>query len=341
MLRHSIKAICLAGGLCLQASAGQVSNAEIADDPHLPIVPRTEAEAARIAKVLRPPTDFSAPEAFEDRPAGAATRFGYLNTHAFSSASANMPFERELDFKVGNGLFKKLWVSSPASTKASDGLGPLYNARSCQRCHLKDGRGHTPNGPEDNAVSLLLKIGLPGGEPGPIPGSHAVQPHPVYGGQLQDFSTAGVPAEHRLGVIWEEFEVQLSGGDVAVLRRPTWQANLIDGSTLSADTMLSPRIAPQMIGLGLLEAIPAADILANADPEDADGDGISGRPSIVWSREFDRPMLGRFGLKARKPTLRSQSAGAFSGDMGLSTTLFPEDWGDCTAAQNRCRGAPH
>jgi CxxC motif-containing protein (DUF1111 family) len=105
--------------------------------------------------------------------------------------------------------------------------------------------------------------------------------------------------------------------------------------------MLSPRVAPQMIGLGLLEAIPAADILALADPEDADGDGISGRPNIVWSVEYGTAMLGRFGLKAGAPTIRHQSAGAFAGDIGISTPLFAAPWGDCTGSQTDCRSAMH
>jgi CxxC motif-containing protein (DUF1111 family) len=96
-----------------------------------------------------------------------------------------------------------------------------------------------------------------------------------------------------------------------------------------------------MIGLGLLEAIPAADILAQTDPDDLDGDGISGRANMVWSVQFDRPMLGRFGLKAGMPTVREQSAAAFSGDIGISTPLFPNAWGDCTEAQDHCRNAHH
>ncbi|MEM6677174.1 MAG: di-heme oxidoredictase family protein [Pseudomonadota bacterium] len=312
-------------------------------DPHLPVVPRTAAEAERIARVIAPTTTFEAPETYEERPAGAATRFGYLNTHAFSQSSANMPFERELDFKVGNGLFKKLWVSAPASTQASDGLGPLYNARSCQRCHLKDGRGHPPEGPDDNAVSLLLRISVPYDAPADprIPGTLPDAPHPVYGGQLQDFSVAGVPAEFRLGVDWEEIEVPLSGGETASLRRPLWRTKNLAYGPLGEDARLSPRVAPQMIGLGLLEAIPAADILALADPEDADGDGISGRASIVWSEEYGEPMLGRFGLKGGQPTMRSQSASAFAGDIGISTSLHRDGWGDCTADQPACRNAPH
>jgi CxxC motif-containing protein (DUF1111 family) len=105
--------------------------------------------------------------------------------------------------------------------------------------------------------------------------------------------------------------------------------------------MLSPRIAPPMIGLGLLEAIPAEDILARADPEDRDNDGISGRAQIVWSFEHDRPMLGRFGWKAGAPTLREQSASAFAGDIGISSLIFDAPFGDCTKSQPACRAAPH
>ena len=93
----------------------------------------------------------------ERLPGGSATYKKTINRNAFSHSSANMSFEKELDFKVGNGFFKRLWVSAPASTQSADGLGPLYNARSCQRCHLKDGRGHPPNGANDNAVSMFLR----------------------------------------------------------------------------------------------------------------------------------------------------------------------------------------
>jgi CxxC motif-containing protein (DUF1111 family) len=126
-----------------------------------------------------------------------------------------------------------------------------------------------------------------------------------------------------------------------MLRRPEIRLAELGYGPLHPDAMLSARVAPQMIGLGLLEAIPTADILALADPDDADGDGISGRPSIVWSVEFGQPMLGRFGHKAGQPTIRQQSAGAFAGDIGIATPLFPDPWGDCTAAQPACRGARH
>ncbi len=311
------------------------------DDRHLSPLPRTAEETARIAAVTAPATDFDAPERFEELPGGAATVRARANRDAFSQPSANMDFERELDFKVGNGLFRKIWVTAPSSTLASDGLGPLFNARSCQRCHIKDGRGHPPEGPEDGAVSMFLRLSVPGGDTHGIPGYHATRAHPIYGGQLQDFAVPGVAAEYRLAIAYGTVTVALRGGETVILRDPVHTAADPGYGPFGPQAMFSPRVAPQMIGLGLLEAVPAADILAWADPEDADGDGISGRPNIVWSREFGEPMLGRFGLKAGMATVREQSAAAFAGDIGISNPLYPGLWGDCTEAQPGCRAAPH
>lgn len=343
-MRAAVLSVML-GMAALQGAAGPL------DDPHLAVIPRTAAESARIAAITAPATEFTAAEPFESRPGGAATVRARGNADAFSQPSGNIAFGPELTFKLGNALFRKLWVSSPSSTQASDGLGPLYNARACQSCHVKDGRGHAPDGPDDDALSLVvaLSVAVPGDAAmtdietylaaldGPTP---RTRPHPVYGGQVQDQSVAGQGAEARVTVTWSEETVALSGGETATLRRPVWA---LDTPALGpfGPVLSSPRIAPQMIGLGLLEAIPAADILSRQDPLDADADGISGRASIVWSQEFARPMLGRFGWKAGAPTVREQSARAFAGDMGLSTPLFPAPWGDCTAAQPACRTAPH
>ena len=316
--------------------------AQALSDVHLNVIPRTDAERARIAAVLAPPTDFTRAQPFEENSAGAATVRVVPDSNAFSLPSGNISFADELTFKVGNGMFRKLWVSSPSSTLASDGLGPLYNARSCQRCHIKDGRGHPPGGPQDNAISMLLRVSIPGG-PGiaEIEDYIATLPEPTYGSQLQDFSVAGHAAEYSLGIEYEEFEVALAGGETASLRRPTYTADNLDYGDLHPNVMLSPRIAPQMIGLGLLEAIPVEDILAKADPDDVDSNGISGRPNIVWSVEYNQPMLGRFGLKAGEPTVKQQSAGAFAGDIGISTPLFTAAHGECTPAQVNCLKAPH
>ena len=317
-------------------------------DPHLDVVPRTEAEAERIAAVTALATDFSVAQRFEERPAGAATVRVLPDANAFSQPSGNITFEDELEFRLGNGLFRKLWVSSPSSTLASDGLGPLFNARSCQRCHIKDGRGHPPENAEDNPVSMFLRVSImdPDGVPddariAEIADYIATLPDPTYGEQLQDFAVQGHASEYALGITYEEEIVTLADGTEVSLRHPTYSADNLGYGPLAEGAMLSPRVAPQMIGLGLLEAIPAVDILANADPDDLDNDGVSGRPNIVWSVEFDQPMLGRFGLKAGNPTIMQQSAGAFAGDIGISNPLFPAGSGECTANQTICQDAIH
>ncbi len=314
------------------------------DGQPLRVIPRTPAETARIAGVLAPPRDFSAAETFEAKPGGAATVRVRPMADAFSQFSGNMPFDRQMNFNLGNALFTKTWVPAPSSTLASDGLGPLFNARGCQDCHLKDGRGHVPAGPEESAVSMFLRLSVPakseaGSSPAEIKGWLATQDEPTYGGQFQDFASTGVAAEGRMVIDYTEAPVTLGDGTVVSLRAPKYSVADLAYGPMAADVMLSPRVAPQMIGLGLLEAIPEADILARVDEDDADGDGISGRASIVPGGPDGKPMLGRFGFKGGKATIRDQSAGAFAGDMGLATSLHPDPWGDCTKVEDACRMA--
>lgn len=236
-------------------------------------------------------------------------------------------------------------MTAPSSTQSADGLGPLYNARSCQRCHLKDGRGHPPAGPDDSAVSMFLRLSVPAAteEEGQLlaTGQERVVPEPTYGAQLQDLAIAGHEAEGRMVITYEEIPVALEGGKTVHLRKPTYQVADLGYGPMQPDVMLSPRVAPPMIGLGLLEAIAEDDLLAHADPDDRDGDGISGRPNRVWSLEHDRPMLGRFGWKAGAPTLLQQSSSALAGDIGVSNPLAPLAWGECTEAEEACRAAPN
>ena len=300
----------------------------------------------RKAEVVKPATDFTKAEAYEAMPGGGATSRKAMNADAFSHSSANLPFARELDFKVGNGFFRRLWVSAPASTRSADGLGPLFNARSCQRCHLKDGRGHPPNAnwPDDSAVSMFLRLSIP-----PETDAQrkllaelrvAVTPEPTYGTQLQDFAVQGVDPEGRMHITYTEEAVSLGDGTTVNLRHPTYKVTDLAYGPLHPRVMVSPRVTSQMIGLGLLEMIDAADIVAGADPEDRDGDGVSGRAQRVWDIEAGAPALGRFGWKAGNPSIRQQSGHAFAGDIGISNPVARNHWGDCTPAQTACRAAP-
>jgi len=303
----------------------------------------TPADLKRVLAVTAPTGDFARPENFEQLPGGAATVRKRVNQDIFSFSSANLGFADEERFKLGNALFRKLWVSSPASTEASDGLGPLFNARGCQNCHLKDGRGHVPAEGED-AVSMFLRLSVPArseAEKAALADLSAkVISEPTYGGQLQNFAVQGLAAEGRMVVSYTDEPVTLGDGTVVTLRRPAYDVADLGYGSMAADVMLSPRVAPQMIGLGLIEQVPAEDILARADPDDADGDGISGRPNRAVDPVTGAVELGRFGWKAGAATVRAQSADAFAGDIGIATPLVMQPHGDCTAAQAACLAAP-
>jgi CxxC motif-containing protein (DUF1111 family) len=298
------------------------------------------SDRARVVSVTALTSDFSVAEPFEAMPGGAATTLATADRDAFSQFSANLSFEDEESFKLGNALFRKLWVASPSSTQASDGLGPLFNARSCQSCHLKDGRGHPPFGPGDDAVSMFLRLSVPprNDEQQAALDNHdlSVIPEPTYGTQLQNFAVPGVASEGRMSITYTGAEVMLADGTIVTLRAPEYSIENPAYGPLADDVMLSPRIAPQMIGLGLLEAVHEADILARADPEDADGDGVSGRPNRVRDPVTGEVALGRFGWKAGAPSVMAQSAGAFAGDIGIATPLVNTPYGDCTDAQAAC-----
>lgn len=316
-----------------------------APDPHLTAVPLSAEEAARAAAALEIPGDFAKVQPFETLSGGAASWLGVADENAFTHPSANMPADRRLDFELGKALFDKLWVAAPASTRASDGLGPLYNARACRDCHLRAGRGRLPGAKGERLPGLVLRLSLPGPAASEdaaamIEGYLAGLPDPAYGRQLQDLAAPGQRAEGRIALGYTETQVVLADGTTVSLRAPSYAVGDPAQGPPARDLRLSARLAPPMIGLGLLEAIPSADILAGADPDDRDGDGISGRANVVPSLEYGVPMLGRFGLKAGVATVREQVARALSADMGLSSPLLPDAWGDCTQAQSDCRAAP-
>ena len=133
---------------------------------------------------------------------GTTTNRKRFDRGAFSQPASNFSLEERSSFVIGNGLFRKLWVTAPVSTKSSDGLGLVFNARACQRCHLKDGRGHTPENARDSAVSMFLRLSIPAENETQRhsieDGNLAVIPEPTYGGQLQDLAISGFLAEGRM-----------------------------------------------------------------------------------------------------------------------------------------------
>ncbi len=270
---------------------------------------------------------------------GGMTSVFQSDRNAFSRPAANLSPLRQLDFKVGNSFFKAPWVMAPSSTTARDGLGPLVNTNACQNCHLKDGRGHVPafndkrDAMTDQAVSLFLRLSRPAiseadqqqqAKFGPLP-------DPVYGGQLQNMAMPGITPEGEMKLTYSQKTITYPDGSQTDLRVPHYDLINPAYGKPAEGLQISPRIAPHMAGLGLLELIPEEAILANADPEDSDQNGISGKANRVWDRQKQATTLGRFGWKAAEPTLKQQNSGAFAGDMGLTTSLHTDT--DCTQQQ--------
>ena len=273
---------------------------------------------------------------------GATTVFGPRDRHALTRPAANLSHADRLRFHRGQAVFERPWVAATANgvDAADDGLGPLFNADACSACHPRNGRG--PSLPADGGgldrPGMVLQLHLVEGSswgPGAWAGD------PAYGRQVQDRAVGNVPAEATIVVAWETQSVTMADGTVVTLRAPRLSAGDLAYGAFAAGTVPSPRQAPALIGLGLLEAVPAAAILDWADPDDEDGDGISGRPNWVTDPQGMGPQLGRFGWKAGVATLAEQVAIAFRDDLGLSTPLRPDPAGDCTARQRHCRQAPH
>ena len=265
------------------------------------------------------------------RSGGDTTTFT-VGRMAFGQAAENLVRERRDRFFDGNSLFNRNWVTPPASTDFIDGLGPTFNARSCSGCHFKDGRGRPPFSEEEPMTSMLIRLSIEGTDEHGGP-----SPEPTYGGQLNPFGILGVPGEGDPRVVTTLLAGEFDDGSAYELSVPSYELRDLQFGELIEGTLLSPRTAPQMIGLGLLQAIDEADILARADADDSDDDGISGRPNHVWDAKLESLALGRFGWKANQPSLEQQDAGAFLGDMGITSTLFGGQ--NCTDAQPDCLAA--
>ncbi len=276
-------------------------------------------------------------------PGGDSTSALVNGTDVYSQASGGLTSSQKSDFQIGNGFFRKRWVPAPASTQASDGLGPLFNATSCQSCHIKDGRGNPPlteqnNSPNNTGFVVRLSdesnVEVLHQQAAKLVKRNAGDPN--YGSQLQDQSTSNVKHEGFILVTYNERDVPLADGGRVTLQQPSYKVVDLGFGPLFKRVRLLPRVAPPMIGLGLLEAIDEDAILALSDPEDSDSDGISGKPNWGLSLLDRQPYIGRFGWKANAPTITDQVASAFAADLGLSTPLLRVPHGDCTSSQSNC-----
>jgi len=251
--------------------------------------------------------------------AGGDTTIQNRTSNAYSFPAPNLS-EEELDRHLdGDVAFEATFVTPPAPVNG--GLGPRFNSSACIRCHIRDGRGPAAVDAGAFGSPLLVRVSLPAGESA-VPGGPV--PVPGFGLQIQDQAIWGEVPEAKIRLDWIEETGAYADGTPYALRRPLLEIEPAEGIELPGDLLLSPRIAPPVFGLGLLEAVPEELLLALADPDDVDGDGISGRPNFAWDVTRGAPRLGRFGWKSNTPTLLQQSAGAYADDMGVSSPLFPE-----------------
>lgn len=273
------------------------------------------------------------PDADEVFSGGAATVFDE-SENAFGHAAPNVSDAGQLIFTTGNSIFRSNWVTAPASVDALDGLGPLFNSKSCSGCHILDGRGKPPLFEGEPLSSMLIRLSVPGttehGEP---------KAEPNYGGQLSNSAILGVPAEGDVKITYDYINSTFDDGKAYQLRKPKYEFVNLGYGAMSANVMYSPRVAPQMQGLGLLEVVPEDQIVAMADPDDANRDGISGRPNRVWDAEKGTYRIGRLGWKANQPSMRQQVAGAFQGDLGISSSIFGGE--NHTSLQTACLNVPN
>jgi CxxC motif-containing protein (DUF1111 family) len=244
---------------------------------------------------------------------------------AFSRPLPGLDRETSIGVGLGRRLFRHIWPPARPGARLGarlgadrlDGLGPLFNRNACSGCHVKDGRGRPPP-PGARTKSMVVRLSLPGAGPRGGP-----RPHPSYGIQLQDKAIPGVDPEGRVSIAYRETEVRLGDGATVALRAPTVSIEQPCHGPLDG-VLLSARVAPAVFGLGLIAALDDSALTALADPNDADGDGISGRLNRVWDAARGRPAIGRFGWKAGQPTLRQQITEALREDIGVTTPTRPD-----------------
>ncbi|QGM98471.1 di-heme oxidoredictase family protein [Methylocystis parvus] len=243
-------------------------------------------------------------------------------TEAFSQPFAGLEAPQSVRFRRGSGLFRQAWLIGPSEDHPDlVGLGPLYNRLSCIACHVKNGRGAAPDAENGLARHMAARLSVEGSDAHGGP-----RAHPAYGAQLNPEGVPGVAGEGQAVIAYDEEAVTLEDGERVTLRRPKLAFRNLAYGEIGADSRISVRNAPPVFGLGLLEAVPEAEILAG-----------KGKPNYVWDIEAKAHRLGRFGLKANQPGLKQQIANAFAEDIGVTSSLFPQE--SCAVGQSACVAA--
>jgi CxxC motif-containing protein (DUF1111 family) len=267
----------------------------------------------------------------EELSGGATTAFD-TTRDAFSLSARNLLEKHRAPFFVGHQFFSENWLAAGESASSRTGLGPLFVARACSACHERDGHGSPPDA-DLQTETMAVRISIPGTDEHGGP-----KPDPVYGLQLQTHALPGIKPEAEVLAGYHETMDHFGDGEPYYLQQPTFHVANLGYGPMSTNVAVSPLVAPALIGLGLLEAVPEKTLRRLADEDSRRSDGISGKVNLVWDVAAKKMAVGRFGWKAEQPGVRQQCASAFNGDMGLTTTLFPEE--NYTAAESVCTNSP-
>jgi len=253
----------------------------------------------------------------------------------------NLNDEEYDKFILGRSFFTIPWVEAPSVTTARDGLGPLFNANTCISCHPSNGRGNLINKDGFSSRSLVARLSVKSNESTKhqeVLKHKGFVPHSIYGNQLSINGIHGIDFEGKIKIDFAELEVILPDGEKQLLLKPKYSLVNLNYGALEKDSNVSYRIAPTLNGMGLIELISDKDILKNEDEHDINMDGISGRANWVYSNLTKKEELGKYTWKASVSFLKEQVAGAASNDMGLTTSIFPNE--NCTSFQKECNEAP-
>ena len=252
----------------------------------------------------------------DDTRQGGDTTVDDRTREAFTHPATNLDGAQRQTFQLGRGPFNFVW--------APPQLGRLFNNSACLGCHGGNGRGlSSVMRGQETGSQALVRVSLATGEPA-TPGGNVFVPD--FGEQLQDHTTGGLP-EVFIAVTWTEAVHYYGDGTEQAMRLPRVAITLPNVNDPLPNWLTSYRQAPPLIGLGLLEAIPEDTLAMLEDPDDMDGDGISGRRNVVFDSIAKTMGTGRFGHKANVVHLIDQTAAAFVNDMGLTNKVFPEEDG--------------
>ena len=277
----------------------------------------------------------------EYNPAGGMTTRRLYASYIYPGNKVSR--DLQLNFWTGFSLFRDPWVAAPSATGNRDGLGPLFNTRSCVACHTAGSRAKIDDAGHMLPLSLVVRLGSTD--------ANIKQSDPTYGDQIQpravryrvqEKGTDNATYIENVGEAWLNKSYSIVSGHFAdgtpyELLKPSYELSKLAYGPLAPHIGLSVRLAPNVFGLGLLNAIKTEDLLSQEDINDSDGNQISAKYNRVPDVVTKTTEIGRFGFKAKQPNLRQQVAAAFRDDIGITNSAFPTE--TCSNKQLACQSA--